>query len=150
VADDHLVVIPTDPSWVPDEIALRRAVRLVRQLAPAARDVRGTRHDEVVFVDAGESTDRVECPACGSELEPGWWSERMARAARHGFARLGVTTPCCETATSLDALRYGSAAGFARAEVRARRPERDELSEEELARVAGVLGHTVRQVRARS
>jgi hypothetical protein len=147
MSDDHLVVIPTDPSWLPDEIALRRAVRLVRQLAPDARDVRGTRHDEVVFVDAGESPDRVECPACGAELEPAWWAERMDRAARHGFARLGVTTPCCETATSLDALRYRSA-GFARAEVRAKDPERGALSEEELARVAGVLGHTVRQVRA--
>ena len=148
MADDHLVVIPTDPTWVPDEIALRRAVRLVRQLAPGARDVRGTRHDEVVFVDAGERTEQVECPACGEELAPAWWSERMDRAARHGFTRLAVTTPCCRTATSLDALRYRWPAGFARAEVRVRHPERGALSEEELARVAGVLGHTVREVRS--
>ena len=121
----------------------------MRQLAPGARDVRGTRHDEVVFVDAGEGPARVECPACGSPLPPTWWSERIERAARHGFERLGVTTPCCETTTTLDALCY-SAAGFARAEVRARRPERGALSEEELARVAGVLGHTVREVRAPS
>jgi hypothetical protein len=72
----------------------------------------------------------------------------MDRAARHGFTRLAVTTPCCQTATSLDALCYRWPAGFARAEVRVRHPERGALSEEELARVAGVLGHTVREVRA--
>src|SRR5947209_7919128 len=106
MSDDRLRLIPTDPVWVPDDVALRRAVRVLRDLAPDARSVRGQVHDEVLFVDAGSNAERIGCPACGSGLPGAWWSERLDRAAAGGYARLAVTTPCCGTDTTLNELDY--------------------------------------------
>jgi hypothetical protein len=147
MSDDRLRLIPTDPSWLPDDVALRRAVRVLRDLAPDAGTVRGRVHDGVVFIDAGGNAERVQCPACGTELDPGWWSERVGRAATQDYERLAVTTPCCSTRTSLNDLDYVWPAGFARAELVATTPRRGWLTDEERTRVAQALGHEVREVR---
>ena len=148
MGEHRLVVIATDPGFAPDDVTLRRAVRLVRELVPDADDVRGTVHDAVVFIDAGGNSQRIDCPACGSELDPAWWDARMERAARQGFARLAVTPPCCTTPTSLNDLAYSWPAGFARAEIVASKPQRGRLTTEELGRLAGVLHHPVREIRS--
>jgi hypothetical protein len=148
---DLLRLIPTDPAWRPDDVALRRAVRVLRELVPDADAVRGHLHDGVVFVDAGGNAERVDCPACGAELEPGWWAARVDRARRPaagGFADLAVTTPCCDTRTTLNDLDYVWPAGFASAVVEARNPGRGWLTAQERARVERALGHPLREVRA--
>jgi len=147
MSDDRLRLIPTDPAWVPDDVALRRAVRVLRTLAPDAGSVRGAVHDEVVFVDAGSNAERIGCPACGAALEEEWWAGRVERAAATGYARLAVTTPCCATRTTLNDLDHVWPAGFARAELVVSVPRRGWLTEEELKQVAAALGHDVREVR---
>ena len=146
MSDPRLVLIPTEPGWAPDDVTLRRAVRVLRELAPEAGDVRGAVHDAVVFVDAGGDSGGIDCPACGSELDPDWWADRMQRAARQNFTRLAVTPPCCSTRTTLNDLVYSWPAGFARTEIVARNPRRGRLTVQELSRVAGVLHHPVREI----
>jgi hypothetical protein len=99
-------------------------------------------------VDAGANSERIECRACGTELDGGWWAIRMERASLSGFTRLAVVTPCCATSTSLNDLAYVRPAGFIRAEVRVRNPGRDRLTAPGRTRVADALGHPVREVRA--
>ena len=148
MSTDLMRLIPTDPEWVPDEVARRRTMRLLAELAPAAAEITERVHDEIVFVDAGSSTERVDCPACGTTLATEWWIERVSRAYERGFRDLAVRTPCCGTDTSLNDLRWVWPVGFARAVVTARDPDRGLLTAAELERVAHVLGHPVREVRA--
>jgi hypothetical protein len=151
MSDDFLRLIPTDPAWRPDDVALRRAVRALRALVPDADAVHGEVHDGVVFVDPGGNFERVDCPACGAELTRNWWTRRLDRAARPGsgtFGDLAVTTPCCETRTTLNDLDYVWPAGFARAVVEARNPGRGWLTPEERGQVEQAIGHPLREVRS--
>jgi hypothetical protein len=145
VSVDVLRIVPTDPDWAPDDVALRRALRVLRDLLPQADGVRGEVHDDVVLVTAGSEPEQALCPACGEELDADWWSRRLERAAAQGFARLGVVTPCCATRTSLGDLRFDRPAAFARTELRARRPGTG-LAEADLDRIGHALGHRVRQL----
>jgi hypothetical protein len=150
MSDSFLRLIPTDPAWRPDDVALRRAVRVLRQLVPDATAVRGQVHDGTVFVDAGGNAERVDCPACGAELDQAWWAARLDRAwrpAAGAYADLAVTTPCCETRTTLNDLDYVWPAGFATAVIEARNPGRGWLTPDERARVEAALGHPLREVR---
>jgi hypothetical protein len=144
VSEDVLRLVPTEPDWLPDDVALRRAVRVLRELAPRADSVRTEVHDAVVF--SGGPPTSVECPTCGDEVDATWWSERMERAAGQDFTRLAVVVPCCGTRTSLADLRYDPPAWFARVELRVRAPGREALTAPELARVGEALGHPVRVV----
>jgi hypothetical protein len=145
VSDEVLRIVPTDPGWTPDDVALRRAVRALRQLLPRADGVRGEIHDGVVLITAGGEPEQVACPACGEELAPAWWEQRLERAAAQGFARLAVVTPCSATWTSLAELRFDRPAAFARTELRAR-ARGTGLTEEALAEVGRALGHPVREL----
>jgi hypothetical protein len=149
VSDDLLHLIPTDPGWVPDEVARRRVLRVLRELAPDAAEVTAETSEAVVFVDAGENSERVGCPGCGAELDLQWWQAEMDRAFEHGFTRLAVVTPCCRTATTLNDLDHVWPAGFARTVLRVTEPARGWLTPGERDRVARALGHPVREVRTR-
>jgi hypothetical protein len=146
VSDEVLRIVPTDPEWTPDDVALRRAVRALRELLPRAEGVRGEVHDGVVLVTAGGEPEQVACPACGEDLEPAWWEQRLERAAAQGYARLGVVTPCCATRTSLGELRFDRPTAFARTELRARARGAG-LTDDALAEVGRALGHPVRELR---
>lgn len=146
---DHLLrLIPSDPEWEPDEVALHRAVRVLRALVPDAERVGSAVHGQVVFVDAGDDAERIDCPGCGEQIDGDWWTERMERASAQEYARLAVTTPCCGSRTTLNDLGYVWPAGFARIELRVVNPGRGWLGEEERRRVEDALGHPVREVRA--
>ena len=61
MSDNVLRLIPEDPRWAPDEVVLRRATDVVRDLVPGAESVHAERYDDAVFVDAGGNSERVEC-----------------------------------------------------------------------------------------
>lgn len=66
------------------------------------------------------------------------------------FGHLDVPVPCCRAVVKLDSLRYEEPIGFAWFEISATNPTRAkyELDAEELAVVAGLLGHPVTQILA--
>ena len=148
MSDDYLRLIPTDPTWRPGAEAAKRAAAALAALAPGADSVEAELYDEVTFIDQGANLDRLSCPACQAELAMDWWSEQMGRAGDAGFTNLAVTNPCCGTRTSLNELTYDWPAGFARAELSVRNPQRGWLDDAELVQVSAELGHPLKQVMA--
>jgi hypothetical protein len=146
VSDHWLLVIPTDPEWVPAEAASAAAQQAIAALCPGSGEVTAETHDTVRFIDQGSNLEEVRCPACGTALASDWWSDGMQRAFERDFADLAVTTPCCGTATTLNDLVYDWPAGFARFELSVHSPDRGWLAEQELASLADALGHPVRQI----
>lgn len=86
---------------------------MVLQHLPRADEVCAREFATVRFVDQGGNFEGVFCPHCDADLTE-WWSTAMDRAAEAEFSDLSVTVPCCDTATTLNDLRYDWPAGFAR------------------------------------
>ncbi|MEU0025071.1 zinc ribbon domain-containing protein [Streptomyces sp. NPDC006335] len=154
MSDTVYSVIPTDPHWLPDRDAGDRATALVTRLAPEDdggfdTEIETDWYDTVTAVDCGENLTRISCPACGAPIDPEWYRDLIEAHGDDGFATLAVTVPCCGAATSLDALEYDWPCGFARFEIAVWNPAREPFDERELAAVGEVLGHPVRQIRAR-
>jgi hypothetical protein len=145
MSDNFLVVIPTDPSWQPEDDGADRAGNVVADMMPDAEEVEGFITEEVEFFDAGENLDRVKCPFCATEISE-WWADAMDAAADVGFADLGVVTPCCGKPTSLNDLVYEMPQGFARFSISVTEPDITELSTDALRRIGEALGHPVRAI----
>ncbi|GAA1233585.1 hypothetical protein GCM10009665_24870 [Kitasatospora nipponensis] len=153
MSDDVLSVIPTDPHWQPDQDAGNQAAAIVAELAcgmPDGVDVEidVTWHDGLTVVDCGENLERIGCPHCGGSIDTEWWADLLEAHCEDGFATLAIEAPCCGAESSLDALDYDWPCGFARFEIAVWNPDRGWFTDEELTRLADVLGHPVRQVRA--
>src|ERR1043165_8573352 len=114
MSDDYLHIIPEDPNFVPDPAAGRRALELLREMAPAADETGTTQTPGVKFVDPGENLERISCPPCGATVPTDLWVQMMEAAAAIGFQALSVQLPCCSVHTSLNDLNYDWPAGFAR------------------------------------
>ncbi|MFF4653051.1 hypothetical protein [Streptomyces sp. NPDC001380] len=153
MSDDVLSVIPTDPWWQPDRAAAERTAALVADLAfglpgDMEAEIDTTWYEAPTVVDCGANLERIGCPRCTAPIDTEWWADLLESHSGDGFPTLAVEVPCCGAATSLDALDYDWPCGFARFEIAVWNPERDWFSNEDLAAVAGTLGHPVKQVRA--
>lgn len=153
MSDDVLSVIPTDPYWQPDQDAGTRAAAIVAELACGTPDdldveIDVTWHDGLTVVDCGENLERIGCPHCGASIDTEWWADLLEAHCEDGFATLAIEVPCCGAGSSLDALDYDWPCGFARFEIAIWNPDRNWFTDEELTRLAEVLGHPVRQIRA--
>ncbi|MDH6517151.1 hypothetical protein M2164_003601 [Streptomyces sp. SAI-208] len=154
MSDTVYSVIPTDPHWQPDRDAGDRATALVTRLAPEAdsgfdTEIDADWYDTVTAVDCGENLMKIGCPACGAAIDPEWYRDLIEAHADDGFATLAVMVPCCGAGTSLDALDYDWPCGFARFEIAVWNADRGPFDERELSAIGEVLGHPVRQIRAR-
>ncbi len=71
--------------------------------------------DKVLFADAGQNFEKVQCPFCGENITD-WWSQSMGEAfsEKVGFGDLNATVPCCGRQTSLNDLKYSFPQGFYR------------------------------------
>lgn len=127
MSDNWLLVIPTDPAWLPANVTATAALDVFRTLVSvhhAVRNVRTEMHGEVEFIDPGENWHEVRCPTCSAALETRWWRGRIGEAYATRFTQLGVIAPCCGTRTSLNDLGYDWPAGFARFVLSATNPDR--------------------------
>ncbi len=146
---EFLRIIPADPRFVPSTEAWTKARHLLKFLLPFAEDIYSVEMVGTRFFDPGADLQRVECPFCGKDLLR-WWQGAMSRASVRGFKVLDVVTPCCQTETTLNDLRYERPAGFARFAMVVRDPGREVgLTDEEIRPVEDALGCRLRQVRAR-
>ena len=153
-----ILLIPTDPEFVPATLSQEQATALLASLLQDATGVVTARVTEYVeFIAQGENFERIVCPSCSTELAIPWWHEAMSKAYERRFTDLSVNTPCCHTATSLNDLQYEWPAGFARFvlelyEPFVRDPEGKyrtlELSAETLEKLGEMFGCPVRVIRA--
>lgn len=146
MSDNYLRLIPTDPRYVADSVALERARDYLAGVVPDADEVAATVTDDVNFVDMGANFERVSCPQCGHELDVAWWQDAMDASGETNFATLDITTPCCAAATSLNDLRYEWPAGFARLVLEARNPNVRDIEEADAAALSSILGTPVRRI----
>ena len=118
MTDTALRLIARDPTLWP---SAEQEERVRNILATLGRDAIMRFEDAIAFIDSGGNWEGVFCPTCGDDAE-GWWADAMAAAAADHFQNLVATTPCCNTATSLNDLVYKPPAGFARFVIEIRDP----------------------------
>jgi hypothetical protein len=143
---DFLILIPTDPTYVPSEEQAEAGADALEALLPRADEVTYDMFDDVRFIDAGEAFEAITCPLCGKDAQA-WWEGAMDQAAESEFEDLAVTATCCGGATNLNALIYQPAAAFARFTLVATKAGVSKLAPEALVLVETALGCNVRVVR---
>ena len=144
---DYLILIPTDPTYVPSEEQAEAGADALEALLPRADEVSYDMFDDVRFIDAGEAS-AITCPLCGKDAKA-WWEGAMDQAAETEFEDLAVVATCCGGTTTLNALLYQPAAAFARFTLVATNSRVETLALESLAPVEAALGCAVRVVRQR-
>src|SRR5712692_2828594 len=88
---NYLVLVPTDPDFIPPTDTHGRAAELLRVWLPDAADVSVETRDTVDFVDPGGNWEGVACPACGADA-------RHARVGRGHEPRLSRRLWLCRAA----------------------------------------------------
>ena len=148
---DHLVqIIPTDRAFVPPPEAQKKAIDLLKTLAPDADEVKIEVSDETRFIGCGSNWESVFCPFCGTKLEVWFWAELDAVQKASGLTDLAVETPCCQDRTTLDGLRFGWPVGFARFALVARNTAlRKNLGGDQKQTLEAALGCPVRVILSR-
>jgi hypothetical protein len=149
MSDNMTRWIPVEPSFVPREEDVARAVEWLRARAPLADVVTAKLSDEIRFVDCGENFESVSCPRCEANLPLDWWSESMNRAAAAKFEERSVQLPCCGATAALETLRYEWPAAFARFVLEVRNARIDGPTAADDMEIGRLLGASVRHILAR-
>ncbi len=144
MSDSVFKFVPMDPQFQPTVGNARRAERLLLSLFPQAA-VRSVASPTVTFIDSGGNPAGVRCPACGADLGQ-WWRGAMDVAASTQFAELEVRLPCCRQRVSLNDLRYGWPAAFARFVLEIEHLDEDGLSPLQIDTLARELGCVLREI----
>ncbi|MBI1282556.1 MAG: hypothetical protein GC179_30800 [Anaerolineaceae bacterium] len=145
MTDHFLILIPTDPQYVPQPEHAQAANDYLISIFPEADDIVWVWSDTVEFVDPGDNFERVVCPACETELHMSDWQHMMNIAFDNQFSDLNVTMPCCHATGSLNDLHYVWPAGFARFSLEALNPNAD-LDDQHMRDVEEMLGCGVRKI----
>jgi len=138
--------IPVDPTFVPSDTGIARALEWLRTHASDAESVTAESFPAIRFVDCGENFEAIYCPRCGAELSLSWWQAAMDAAAATAFEDRGVTLPCCDATDGLETLRYDSPIKFARFVLEARNASLGAPTAADDEKVADLLGAPVRHI----
>lgn len=147
MSDDWLIVIPSDPEYVPNPAIQQMAFALFSSFVGKADDLSILETETVEFISPGENWESVTCPACGANLSE-WWQQAAEAAYANEFSDLMVQVPCCGAQGSLNDLIYSWPAGFARFRLQARNPTGD-VNDTQLSLLSNVMKGELRIVRAR-
>lgn len=139
-----LKIIPTTPSYVPDNIQQDKAKIFLTSLYKTEQ-IEFPSTDTIEFVDQGGNFDNVFCNLCGQNIEIEDWQNAMDNAYQNQFTELTFVTACCDKKTSLNDLIYHSPAGFAKF-VMAILDAQSELSEKDFKKLQDILGTTLRNI----
>ncbi len=144
MSDTFLRIIPTTPSYVPNENYQRNAVTFLTQLFPG-NQIEQEISETIQFIDQGANFESVACNLCGQQLEIEKWQDVMDNAFQNNFDDLKFTTPCCNQITSLNDLDYRMPAGFAKYFLSISNPQR-ELSRDEISNLKTILDTDIKIV----
>ena len=137
-----LKIIPTNPSFVPDEIQKDKSKDFLTNLYKKEQ-IELITTDTIEFIDQGENFDSVSCNLCGQNIEIKDWQYAMDKAYEKQFTNLEFITPCCHKKTSLNDLAYYSTAGFAKFVITVSDAQ-NKIEEKDLNQLQQILGTRVR------
>jgi hypothetical protein len=148
MSDTILRLVPTSHTFIPSATEVAQAIHALEQLCPRAQEVTASIWDKVMFVDCGGNLDSISCVHCGADQLAWFFDETSRKYEANKLMDLQVKMPCCGASSSLNELKFDWPAGFASASIDVLIPDRDWLSDSELAQVSQALGHPVRQILA--
>lgn len=158
MSDTVLKLIPIDRHYVPPQDRHQPALDLLRRLTKGWEpEVRV--HQDVEYVDAGESLNAVICPRCGirlpmdglpeNERYADWYSDIVQEEVEKGLGKVRVIMPCCQAVVPFADLNFDDG-GFARFELVVSNPGINyPLPAEHQAQIEALLSCKVRQLWAR-
>ena len=146
MSDNLLLLIPTQPEYVPNSHARQEARKLLQSLVVETCEVTACVAEQIGFVDAGANFESVSCPVCRSSIAREWWSAAMGEAHISQFSNLEVLTPCCQTRLSLNNLDYNWPQGFARFILKATNPGIPNLERQAVDELERILGCKLRVI----
>ena len=146
MSDNLLLLIPSQPEYVPNLHAQQEARKLLQSLVMETCEVTAYVAEQIEFVDAGANFESVSCPACRSSIAREWWSAAMGEAHISQFSNLEVLTPCCQTRLSLNNLDYNWPQGFARFILKATNPGIPVLERQAVDGLEQILGCKLRVI----
>jgi len=145
------LIIPVDPTYVPNPSAQFKAMQLW-----AARDKQGSSktievHAGVRYIPPTDSAllHTVCCPNCRRSIDSGWLEDAINLARTDGFKNLLTIIPCCGAFVSLNALKVtrGYAPfGFARFCMATHNPDPLSIGNITLKHLENILGCQLRVV----
>jgi hypothetical protein len=147
MSDHWIVLIPTDPRFVPEPLKREQALERFSAMAPEAEELECKVAEEVQFFDCGQNFERVLCPICKTVLPMEWWEAQLETdAVDDGFRLDKYVTPCCGASCSLDELQYEWTQGFARFSLEAMNPDLGELQDDCKQELESILGTKLRVI----
>jgi hypothetical protein len=148
MSDTFLVLIPTQPDFIPPETAQAKALEKLKSFVSKADEVVCDTTPDIRFFDAGVNFEKVSCPMCRLELPSRWWERSMEAAGRKDFSDLRVTLPCCGKPSTLNDLMYFWAQGFARFGLEVQNPGLKDLRADQVRELEQILGCSLKVILA--
>ena len=152
MSDQIIKIIPCDPHFVlnmPNDSDKAKKINDILQHIKsdtiAHNEISTTFGQQPAFIDCGSNLASISCPNCNQEISFEWWGQAMDNAHASNFEGLTVTTPCCNTKTSLNNLEYDMPCGFASFYISIANPKA-EPTQNDLEQIEGVLGVPVKTV----
>jgi hypothetical protein len=146
MSDDWILLIPEDPTFIPNAERQSRARQRLSELAPEADEINLVVSDTVEFFHCGVNFERVLCPSCGTEIPDAWWKERMDDDHENGFTLSPYSTPCCGSQHTLHDLKYEWPQGFGRFALEAMNANIGKLDEVRRKELEDVLATELRVI----
>jgi hypothetical protein len=146
VSDSAIVLIPADPTFVPDEACCDEACEHLRKLAPESEYVKWSVYDELQFFDCGQNFELVTCPACRSVISFEWWAIRMGKDMTPPPKLRDHPTPCCGVLHSLHQLKYTLSQGFGHFSIEYRNTHIVMLENTQRMELENILGSELRVI----
>jgi hypothetical protein len=146
MSDNWILLIPEDPSFVPEKAKQSLAGDRFSQLAPNADKIEIQIRDRIEFVHAGGNFERILCPACRSDIPIRWWQDRMDEDYSNGFILSKHASPCCGAIQTLQDLVYVPPQGFGRFTLGAMNPNIGKLDDRYKKEFEEILGTELRVI----
>lgn len=90
------------------------------------------------FIDSAANFDNVFSNLCNNIIDIAFCQGKMDEAEQDQFSSLIITTPCCNSVTSLNSLQYNGPAGFAKFYISIENPKTS-LNDSALKHHEGIL-----------
>jgi len=140
MSDNWIILIPTDPDFIPDQERQGEALSYFWEIAPNSDQIDVEASDGIRFIDCGANLTKIRCPSCRKEIDIEWWQDHMDAEFDQEDPLRPVALPCCKAMHGLNELHYHWPQGFARFSIEAMNPQIPDLSASQQQIFESILG----------